>query len=450
MFFQLTNVQIIFKRCTFAYYSFQLLFYKTFFMKDKTRILFDKSILLSILFVCLSIYLPPFFKSLSLTIFALLLIVSFVSKAYLPKLNLNKAFLLPILFYALHVVGVFYSSDKNEALFDLQVKLPILILPILFLFLPEKFLTKTYLFKYSIAIVIGLIINIFYCFTDGIIRSITNFTPLISEITYTKLSVSLHPSYLSMFASVGLILNYIIPFEEVFKLKEVSVRIIKICIASLITFFILMLNSRSGLIVMTVAYAWIIYNMFFVQKKKAHSIVILILITIFYTTIFNLDILNKRYNTAIESITETQTTNYGSSSMTQRKFIYTSGLKLILEKPVFGQGTGDVRQSLNKIYEESDVHFYSYLNAHNQFLQTNIALGLVGLIILVLLFIIPITKIIRSKEYYLLIIYLIIGFSFLFESMLDRSMGAYFFAIMYVLTNTYLEKKTKSLSYLNL
>ena len=450
MLFQLTNVQIIFKMCTFAINSFQLLFDKFFSMKDKTKIIFDKSILLSILFICLSIYLTPLFKSLSITILALLLIASFVSKTYSPKPNLNKSFLLPILFYALHILGLFYSSDKNEALFDLQIKLPILIIPILFLFLPPKFLTKDYLFKYSVVIIIGLIINIFYCFSSGIIRAISNSTHLISEITYTSLASPLHPSYLAMFASVGLILIYILPLEELYKIKVNSVRAIKIVVSSLITFFILMLNSKSGFMVMSIAYIWIIHNMFFVRKKRIESVIILLSIAVAYIGIFSLDALNKRNNAAIATMTETQTENYGESSMSQRKFIYGSSLKLILEKPIFGQGTGDVRQSLNNLYKESNVKFYSYLNAHNQYIQTTIGLGIIGLIILILMFILPIIKIVNNKEYYLLNIYLIIGFSFLFESMLDRSMGAYFFAIMYVLTNTYLENKTKSLSYLNL
>lgn len=419
-------------------------------MKDKTKCLLNKLIFLSILFICLSIYLPPFFKSLSLTILALVLSISFLLKAYSPKPNLNKAFILPIIFYFLHIIGLFYSSDKSEAIFDLQVKLPILILPLLFLFMPDKFLTKNYLFKYSIAIVIGLIINIFYCFTDGIIRSITNSSTLISEITYTKLSASLHPSYLSLFASVGLILSYIIPLEEMFKIRSNMVRIIKIAIASIITFFILMLNSRSGLIVLTIAYIWIIYDMFFLRKRRYQSIIILLIISISYIAIFNLNALSNRYNTAIESITETHTTNQGANSMSQRKFIYGSSLNLILEKPLFGQGTGDVRKSLNNLYEKNNVKFYSYLNAHNQFIQTTIALGLIGLIIILLLFIIPIINIIKSREYYLIAIYLIIGFSFLFESMLDRSMGAYFFILIYILSNIYIEDRNTNLRYLNL
>lgn len=443
MLFQLTNVQIIFKMCTFAINSFQLLFDKFFSMKDKTKNIFDQSILLSILFICLSIYLPPLFKSLSITILALVLIASFVSKTHSPKPNLKKSFLLPILFYALHIIGTFYSSDKNEALFDLQIKLPILILPILFLFLPSKFLTKDYLFKYSIAIIGGCIIYILYSFGSGIISSITNSLPLIPEISYGKLTSQ--PSYFALIASIALILNDRLPLQELFNINSNVSNIIKVIIVLIISTFFLFLNSTSGLFCISFAYLYIIIHNYVVEKKKWVTLLNIILVLIFYVMVFNIDTLNSRYKYYANVELKTE-----KKDGSQRKFIILNAPKIIVQSSLFGSGTGDTKPIINKLYKDNGINFYMYFNAHNQFLQTNIALGIIGLIILILMFILPIIKIVNNKEYYLLTIYLIIGFSFLFESMLDRSMGAYFFAIMYVLTNTYIENKTKSLSYLNL
>lgn len=419
-------------------------------MKRTTKYILDKLILISIVFICLSIYLPPLFKSLSLTLIILILIISFISQTHKPKANLNKAFILPIAFYLLHIIGALYSCDKTEAIFDLQVKLPILVLPIIFLFIPKKFLEKDYLSKYSFTILIGLIISIFYCFSSSIIRSIINSTPLISEISYTKLAASRHPSYLSLFASIGLILNYIIPIKDIIKISDIAGKLIKLLIFSLITFFLVMLNSRSGLIGMSIAYIWIIYDMFYNKKERIQSLIAFAIIGLVYISIFNLNILNTRYTNAVEGIKETHTKDHGENSMSQRRFIYVNSLELILEKPIYGQGIGDVKLSLENLYKEKNVEFYSYLNAHNQFLQTTMGLGIMGLLLLVLLFFIPIINIIRSREYYLLTIYLIMGFAFLFESMLERSMGAYFFIIIYLLTNIYSKNHYRKLGYLNI
>lgn len=413
-------------------------------MKAKTKNIIDKTFVISIILICLSVYLPPLFKSLSITFLTLLIIISYLSKVYILKFNLNKSNILLLIFYFIHIIGVLYSYDKDEAIFDLEVKLPLIFFPLIFIFIPQKFISKQYFWIGSITIIIGLICNIFYCFGIGIIRSINNSLPLIPEISYTKLSAKLHPSYLSLFASVSLVLTYVIPLKEQFKINNKTNSVIKAILFVIITFFILMLNSKSGIIVMTIAYIWIISNMFFVKKERIISLATLFLIAISYISIFNIEILNVRYSSAIENISEKYATNPNESSMSQRKFIYKNSIKLILEKPMFGQGTGDVRNSLSKLYEASNVQFYSYLNAHNQFIQTTIALGLVGLIILLLLFLSPVINIISQKKYFLLTIFIIIGVSFLFESMLDRNMGSYFFALIYMLSNSYLQDNGKS------
>ncbi len=412
-------------------------------MKYKTKNIIDKYILISMIFICLSIYLPPFFKSISITFLASSIILAYLTKSYSLKLNLNfnKHNLLLLMLYLLYVIGVFYSSDIKEAFFDLEVKLPIIIFPILFLFLPQNFLSKRKFWLYATAIISGLIINIFFCFISGIIRSINDSLPLIPEISYTKLTISSHPSYASLFSSIALILVYRIPSKELFKISKKTNHIIKAISFFIITVFILMLKSRSGFIAMTIVSIWIIFDIFIIEKRKIISLITLFLISILYITIFNLNQFSGRYYNAIDKMSDKTTTNQpNENSMSQRKFIYSNSLNIILEKPFFGYGTGDVKRTLNKLYNKEQTNFKSYLNAHDQFLQTSIALGLIGLILLILVFILPIINMFNQKEYFLVTIFLIIVAGFLFESMLEREMGTYFFGLIYVLSNSYMRK----------
>lgn len=412
-------------------------------MKYKTKNIIDKYILISMIFICLSIYLPPFFKSLSITFLASSIILAYLTKSYSLKFNLNfnKHNLLLLMLYLLYIVGVFYSSDIKEAFFDLEVKLPIIIFPILFLFLPQNFLSKRKFWFYTTAIISGLIINIFFCFISGIIRSINDSLPLIPEISYTKLTISSHPSYASLFSSIALILVYRMPSKELFKINKRTNYIIKTILFFIITVFLLMLKSRSGFIAMTIVSIWIIFDIFIIEKRKIVSLITLFLISILYITIFNLNQFSGRYYNAIDKMSDKTTTNQpNENSMSQRKFIYLNSLNIILEKPLFGYGTGDVKQTLNKLYNKEQTNFKSYLNAHDQFLQTSIALGLIGLILLLLVFILPITNMFNQKEYFLVTIFLLIVAGFLFESMLEREMGTYFFGLIYVLSNFYMQK----------
>lgn len=406
-------------------------------MNLKTKVIVDKFIIFSIIIICFSIFLPPFFKSISITLLIFSILGAFFTKTYTPKLNLNKDFLLLFFFFFLHIIGIFYSSNKDFAFFDIQVKMPMLILPIIFLFIPKNFLSKDKLLTYSLAIIIGLVLTIFYCFILGIIRAINNSTPLISEIFYTKLSAGFHPSYLSLFAVVVLILTYKIPLNKF--INATKSNLIKIAIIALISVFLVMLNSRAGLLILIIAYLWILFDMFFIKKSRLYAIITFIIILVSALFIINSEFLSMRYSNAIEDFSKNDNIKHETSSVSQRAFIYSNAWNLVSDNLVFGVGTGDVKSTLEELYKKENIHFYSYLNAHNQYLQTTIALGLLGLLNLVLVFLFPMIKMLKKKEYFLLITFILIGFSFLFESMLERSMGVYFFSLIYVLSNSYLD-----------
>lgn len=409
-------------------------------MKLKTKYIIDKFVFFSIVFICLSIFLPPFFKSLAITFLAFSTLFSFTTKNYEIKPLFDKKMILFLIFFSLHIIGVFYSSNKDSALFDLQIKLPMLILPLIFIFLPKSFLTKDKLWIYALSIIAGLILTIFYCFSFGIVRAVSNSLPLLPEIIYTKLSASFHPSYLSLFAATGLVLMYKIPLNNIFSHFNKS-GLIKSILIVLISIFLIMLNSRTGFILMVISYLWILIDLFFVRKRKVLAISTALIVSLSLLLVLNTNILSQRYNNAINNIGQTNNIEPEMSSMSQRNFIYSNSLNLISENIVFGVGTGDVKSTFENLYERENVHFHSYLNAHNQYLQTTIALGLIGLLILLSLFFFPMIKMIKEKEFFLLTIFILIGFSFLFESMLERNMGTYFFALIYVLSNSYLYKE---------
>lgn len=75
------------------------------------------------------------------------------------------------------------------------------------------------------------------------------------------------------------------------------------------------------------------------------------------------------------------------------------------------------------------------LNAHNQFSDTIIAVGVIGLILLLSFFIYPIFLWIKNKNFDIVFfsLLLIIAFNSLFESVLERQMGIMFFVFFYFL-----------------
>lgn len=75
------------------------------------------------------------------------------------------------------------------------------------------------------------------------------------------------------------------------------------------------------------------------------------------------------------------------------------------------------------------------LNAHNQYTDTLISVGIIGLILLIGFFIIPVSLIVKNRNFDLLIFSLIviIAFNSFFESLFERQMGIMFFTFFYFL-----------------
>ena len=81
------------------------------------------------------------------------------------------------------------------------------------------------------------------------------------------------------------------------------------------------------------------------------------------------------------------------------------------------------------------------LNTHNQYLQTTIALGMVGFIILVLSLLAPLVQAIKKRNQLYVLFLLLFIINILVESMLETQAGVIFFAFFNSLIFTQYSKE---------
>ncbi|MDR1006336.1 MAG: hypothetical protein LBL74_05685 [Bacteroidales bacterium] len=72
----------------------------------------------------------------------------------------------------------------------------------------------------------------------------------------------------------------------------------------------------------------------------------------------------------------------------------------------------------------------NYLNAHNQFLQTGIAIGIFGMLVLIWVYLILVIRFLNRKQWWLISILIISTISMMFEAMLERQQGIFYFVFM--------------------
>lgn len=120
-----------------------------------------------------------------------------------------------------------------------------------------------------------------------------------------------------------------------------------------------------------------------------------------------------------------------------RMAINETAVKCIADKPVFGYGVGDYHGVLRERFGTEDYPILKgqHLNAHNQYTETALAIGLTGLSVMLFWLVTPLCIAWRRKAglWDVLALTFIVMFILLFESILERQMGMQFVALLYAI-----------------
>lgn len=377
--------------------------------------------------ICLLMLVMPFFKIMSTICIVLLFVNSFF---LIKKVNdgikiTNRYFLTIALLYVVYIIGIFNSENISAANFDVQLKLSLIVLPIVFLLAPK--LSASELKK------------IFYCFTAGCFISSVACLSIaakryISEgsgvFFYNSLSFFLHPSYFAMY--ITLAVSFLL--YEIF-IEHASLRLtwIRIVLISYFLGFLFLLSSKAGLITMSL----ILFGTLIISYLRSGDKLLLgimggavggLLLFIFFMP-GNMN----RYLSFAKIISHDKVAVDTGESTSERFYVWKNGWQLIKQHPVLGYGTGDVKDVLVNQYEKNGFVFgvERKLNAHNQFMQTMLAIGMAGIALLLFCLIFPIGLFKNTGSFIGFVFLIIVAINFMVESMLETQAGVVFFALFY-------------------
>lgn len=127
---------------------------------------------------------------------------------------------------------------------------------------------------------------------------------------------------------------------------------------------------------------------------------------------------------------------FSDNPISIRTSIWWLSLKAVREvKPIIGTGTGDVNDTMVALADKYDVH--NVLNTsdpHNQYLHTFIALGAIGLAMLLAVFLVPLRILFRQREFLACIGLISFMCVCMTESALELQKGIILFALFVALT----------------
>lgn len=411
----------------------------------------------------------------------------------------NKfAYFIFIAFWIIYAISFLYSENTAEARMQIGKKLSFLLFPLFFMTSNLSYLTKdrvrTVMYCFVIGILTLFVINLFWAGYDVIFEGAKT-SRFYEPDLLGKGTGHIHHTYTSIYSCLGIIFC----FRELFSKITFKSKIFNILAIFLLIIFIALSGSRAGISCVVIIFAISWFWLTFVKKEIKTGIIIGCTITciviggsiVFHKsikrvteTISNIDNIEKQdrrigitigyvdllidkfwfgvgagdrgdemlksYITKKEEVIKRilPIDNYYSENFDQERRDCLECIHMkyggALTKSTF-EYAKEMSSKYNCDYNSVRENLATYINirvsingeynAHNQFSDTIIAVGVIGLLLLLTFFAYPIILWIKNKNFDIVFfsLLLIVAFNSLFESVLERQMGIMFFVFFYFL-----------------
>jgi O-antigen ligase len=375
----------------------------------------------------------------ALPVFVMLLVVvwfwegQFSKKWSLLKSNKTLAFL-PLLF-VFFTIGLRYSENQVYGLEKMETRLSLFVLPVI---LPSMISLN---FAYNRRVfskwyVRAAVFTALFCVSRAVVFFLYNklafpsgASGFASYLLHDTLSKGfMNPEYLAMYSNTALLFClYDLRINQSLRTKYR-----RIFQALVLILFVVLLNATAGFVALLAILVAFAMRWAWFQRKWYYSaltfVVVSTLVVLLYTA---LPSVRMRVNTITAGYQSEKLDPLSTESLQTRVHAWQAAQLLIAEKPAFGHGTGDAMDALYIKYEE--LGFLGArsqeTNAHNEFFQTGIALGFLGISVLIALFTSALYIAFRRRNFALGVWTLCLALAMTFESYLNTQAGVVLLAL---------------------
>lgn len=335
-----------------------------------------------------------------------------------------------LIYYLLLLVGMIWTENSVFGMSKLENKLSFLVFPILFTFSKLTLSKKKIIDLFISGLLISLLIHLGIAVFKSIYYPEDNHWGYFIDSQFTVL---MHRSYFSAYLVMGSMLC----LYRSFKSQKIDYNVLLFSIFAIGSFQTL---SKAGIVTFCVLFPSILF--FSLLKWKKWKVLISSIVFLFLGFIFIVssdNILIQRFKKIPEAFENIKFENNASvESNTSRLLMWNTSWEVIKENSIIGTGTGDYDDALhskNMSLGNSGVG-NKHFNSHNQFLNTTVQLGILGLFVLVALFVYAIRYSYSNRLISSIIIVVCFLLNFLFESFLETQAGIVLFCVLLIALNS--------------
>jgi len=351
-------------------------------------------------------------------------------------------------FFLLYALSLNWTSNMGHGMSQLETKFGFFVLPLLVFWnkasiqIKENrtFLLQSFVMGNMVCLIAALMIasrnallldSWYYLNHNGV---------EIPLFTYVKFSEPfMHPGYLATHFGLAILIL-------LFSMIHRGFRIGKILSITILLIGMLLLQGRINLIALIAVIGILsIHKSIQLNKKKWLVLPAIPVFFFFLLLAFGSEKIKERYLQFPDFSYDISGTDFNSA--TYRLAEWSCALDVIKVNPILGTGIGDNNTELWEQYQRRGFHvgFERKFNAHNQYLETNLSIGLVGLIVLLILLGTLFIRGIENKNELLIYSLLFFSFCLVTESMFERAWANILFALIFpILSLPSIQKYTPS------
>lgn len=365
-----------------------------------------------------------------------LLIVVMVIRCVAEKgrgLSLNrhsnkKLYLFFATTYIMYAISMLYTSNVSDGWQNMEKKLSFIIFPLFFFVSDMTYLSskriKALFYAFLSGLLLFIVSNMLWAIYDFIVLDAPIRRFLGWEIT--KINY-IHHTYIAMYACFGIIYSFVELFDNHLKSKGKIAFLLSTLVLS--TLFVILVESRAGILCMFLLFACLFAWLFFVKKKRMITMCVGTALAVLLVIFFLL------FPSGLNRIIKTQQDLVDTEHKEDiRITLLKAGLSVAKENCMFGVGVGDRCDVLIKYYEDNNLECGD-LNSHNQFVDTTISIGMLGLLLLLGYFVVPIVLFAINKRWdvVMLLFLFSIAFNAVFEAVFETQTGILYFNFIFCL-----------------
>jgi hypothetical protein len=366
------------------------------------------------------------------------------------QLKTERAYWVWGIYYLLFALSFFYSADREQAGFEIVQKLSLILFPLVVGL--GCFFDARQREKVMAAFTLGISGAGLFCMIRAAILWKTSGDP---EVWFYHTLVSgLDPNavYMAWYVVFSLGLLLLFPWQQFFTKKQAWLRWSFILLQFV---FLVLLSSRLLLVLFFVVPLPLYLRRLYVDLKVSRGLVILSLcaaVVLVAGIAMTENPVRKRFDDVMSKdmhivfLPDYRTDSQHFNNLTLRLFVWRVGLENIRDSNLlpYGAGLGDVHSIQNKRIEAYGIINMSdsshppptlyNMNLHNMFLQTTMAIGLPGLITLIVLAFMPFFFLFQLPDWKSWLVFQVAGCAFMMqEAFFQTQAGVVFFSFFSML-----------------